>query len=392
MSNNVSNIKKEECCGCTGCKAICPKKAIIMKSDNEGFLYPEVNDECINCGLCLKVCKNKFNIIKDKANTKVYAAKNKSDEVLKKSSSGGISNALCEYFIKNHGVVYGVIYDENNDVIMQREENIDDIEKLYGSKYVSANPGDTFTEVYDDLKNDKLVLFIATSCIVSGLKSYLKIKNCNMDKLYTVDLICHGTPSPKLFKDYINYLENKYDFDHFEFRTKTHPWGYGSKNFGCTIHMKDGKTQIDTIDSKLYLKLFFSNYALRPHCHNCEFTSIDKPSDLTIADYWGLKEEHPDFFDEKGVSAVITHTNKAVELIEKLDNIIYIESSIEKVSKKQANLDHPSPIKDDRDEFWNLYYNKGFKAVCKKYANLNIKDITKFKIKKTLIKLHMMRR
>ncbi len=391
MKNSILSVKEEECCGCSACKSICPKKAIAMKPNSEGFDYPKVNDNCINCGLCLKVCKNKTNFIESNQNLKVYAAKNKDINILKKSSSGGISRALCDYFIKNKGIVYGVIYNENNEVIVEREESEKDLEKLYGSKYVWANPCDTFEQVYNDLKNSKKVLFIATSCFVAGLKSFLNLKKCDIDNLFTVDLVCHGTPSPLLFKDYIQYLEDKYDFDHFEFRTKYHPWGYGSKNYGCTIYKKDGTSIVDTIDSRLYLQIFFSDYALRPHCHNCEFASINKPSEITIADYWGLKDEHPDFFDENGVSAVITHNKKGEQLIKELDNICYIESTIEKVSKKQANLNHPCPIREDRNEFWNLYYKKGFKSICKKYTDLNFKRKLKINIKKILIKMKIMK-
>ena len=387
IHNNISVIKKGECCGCSGCSAICPKKAITMEKDSEGFLYPKVNDNsCIDCSLCLKVCKNKNSVTSSDEFIKVYAAKNKNLDVLKKSSSGGISRALCEYFIKNKGVVYGVIYNDENEVIVHREETIKETEKLYGSKYVWANPCDTFSEVYSDLKNNKMVLYIATSCFIAGLKSFLSVKKCNTDNLYTVDLICHGTPSPKLFKDYIDYLKEKYDFDHFEFRTKNKPWGYGSKNFGCTIYTKKGRLLVDTIDSRLYLKLFFSNYALRPHCHNCEYASINKPADITIADYWGLKEEHPNFFDEKGVSAIIVHNKKGDNLFKKLEDIEYIESTVEKVSKKQGNLNNPSPVREDRTDFWKLYNEKGFKAICKKYADLNFKSKIKKSIKRIIKK------
>lgn len=387
LKNNVSVIKKSECCGCSACKAICPKKAIAMEPDCEGFLYPKINNNCINCGLCLKVCKGKKEFIKERDNIKVYAAKHKKNDVLKKSSSGGISRALCEYFIKNKGVVYGVVYNDKYEVIVEREETLNETDKLYGSKYVWANPKDTFEQVYNDLINGKLVLFIATSCFVAGLKSFLKMKRCNCDNLFTVDLICHGTPSPALFNDYINYLENKYDFDHFEFRTKYYPWGYGSKNYGCTIYRKNGKKIVDSIDSRLYLQLFFSNYALRPHCHNCEFANINKPSEITIADYWGLKDEHPDFFDEKGVSAIIVHNEKGQKIINQLDNVILFESSIEKVAKKQANLFHPSPVKEDRGDFWKLYQEKGFKSICKKYTNLNTKRKIKLYLRNILVKL-----
>ena len=372
--NNITIKNKNECCGCSACKAICPKKAITMKEDSEGFLYPEINNEkCINCGICLKVCNNRISKNQNQE-IKAYAVKNKDNEVLKKSSSGGVSKALCDYFIKNNGIVYGVIYDSNNDVIVERIDNYSDTEKLYGSKYVQANPKDTFSRVYDDLSNNKKVLYISTSCYVDGLKAYLISKKCDLDNLYTVDLVCHGTPSPKLFRDYINYLKNKYDFEHFEFRTKKFPWGYGSKNFGCTIYQKNGKEITNTIDSNLYLQLFFSNYCLRPHCHKCEFTNVYKPSDITIADYWGLKEAHSEFFDEKGVSAVLTHSKKGDELLKSLENIDYIESTIEKISEKQGNLHNPSPKKEDREDFWKLYNKKGFEAVCKKYTDFNFKS------------------
>ena len=385
-SNNISLICKENCCGCSGCKAICPKHAISMEEDDEGFLYPKVNDNCINCGLCLKLCNNKYNFAHNNFEIKAYAAKNNNKQEILKSSSGGISKSFCNYFLKNNGVVYGVVYNENNEVIVEREDNINGIEKLYGSKYVWANPKDSFEEVFNDLKNNKLVLFISTSCFVAGLKSFLTLKKCNMDKLYTIDLICHGTPSPRLFKDYIKYLKDKYNFKGFNFRTKKKPWGFGSKNFGCTIYQKNGKEVTDNIDSRIYLKLFFSNYALRPHCHKCEYTSIEKPSDITIADYWGIIEQHPDFYDDKGVSAVIIHSKKGDELFKHLQDVSYIESSIEKIRKKQPNLEKPSPIMEDRDKFWNLYYKKGFKSVCRKYADLNIKTIIKKNIKRILSK------
>lgn len=376
--NNVSNIRKKDCCGCSACSSICPVGAITMEADEEGFLYPKVNEKCINCGLCLKVCNSKVNLIAEKNNIKAYAAKNTDSEILKKSSSGGISHALSEHFIKNGGVVYGVVYDNNDEVIVEREDKSSGIEKLYGSKYVQANPRDTLKQVYDDLVNGKKVLYIATSCYIAGLKSYLDAKKCNQENIYTVDLICHGTPSPKLFKDYIEYLKQKYNFDHFEFRTKKEPWGYGSKNFGCTIYCKSGKQITDSLDSRLFLDLFFSNYCLRPHCHNCDFAKIEKPADITIADFWGCQNEHPEFFDTKGVSAVLVHSLKGEKLFKSIKGLTYVESSIEKVSKKQANLNAPSKVKEDREKFWNLYNKKGFKAVCKKYGNLNFKGKIKF--------------
>ena len=390
--NNVKLIKKDACCGCTACYSVCPKNAITMECDEEGFLYPKIDEnKCVNCGLCLKVCRDKMKYLTDINKVKVYAAKNRDECVLKKSSSGGISNALGKKIIDVGGIVYGVIYDENHRVIVKRSETKKDLDRLYGSKYVQADLQNTFKEVHDDLRNNKVVLFIATSCYVAGLKSFLINKKCNIDNLYTVDLVCHGVPSPKIFSDYINYLREKYDFDHFEFRTKELPWGYGSKNYGCTIFLKNNKKIVDSTDARLFLNIFFSNYCLRPCCYKCAFSKIEKPADMTIADYWGVANEHPDFFDEKGVSAVIIHTDKGEKLFNDTKDIIAIKSSINKVKNKQPNLDKPSGIKNDRDLFWKTYEDMGFKYVCKKYFGLNFKTLLKSNIKKVLVKIKIIR-
>jgi len=189
-------------------------------------------------------------------------------------------------------------------------------------------------------------------------------------------LICHGVPSPGLFDDYIGFLKKDNLFDHFEFRTKKMPWGYGSKNFGCTIYRKDGSQKIDTVKARMFLKLFFSNNCIRPYCHACPYTSIRKPADITLADYWGLKEEHPEFMDEKGVSAVITHNEKGDSYFRSCD-ISWIDSSVEKIAHKQANLDHPSPKSKTYDDFWNVYRVSGFEGVARKYGDYNLKGYIK---------------
>lgn len=229
---NIESIIKKECSGCSGCLSVCPKNAIIMTPDDEGFLYPKVDSAlCIDCGLCNKVCKEKL-VIK-KTTIKSYAAKNKNSEVLRNSSSGGVSHALCSEVIQSGGIVYGVAYDNNYYVIISSAETIDECDKFYGSKYVAPDPCMTFIGVKQNLIQGKTVLYFATSCVIAGLLSYLKCSNISTENLYTVDLICHGVPSPKIFADYIQWLGK--GIKKFDFRTKNKPLGYGSKNFGCTI-------------------------------------------------------------------------------------------------------------------------------------------------------------
>lgn len=367
---NISEVKKENCCGCTACMAVCPKSAITMKEDSEGFIYPAVDkSRCIECGLCLNTCQYKVNIKTNLISS--YAAKNKLDDVLIRSSSGGVSHALCKAILERNGIVYGVAYNKNYEVITTRADNLEACNAFYGSKYVQTNPLDTFKAVYNDLHEKKEVLYFGTSCHIAGLKSYLNTCRIDTSRLYTVDLICHGVPSPKVFASYIDWLRRDKNFESFEFRTKHKPWGYGSKNFGCTIRSKNGNEYFDTLKSRAFLSIFFSNNCLRPHCHQCNFSGVDKPADLTIADYWGCLEQEPDFFSEKGVSAVLVHTEKGNSLLKESDELVLKETTIDKIKIKQGNLDHPSPIGDKRDEFWNAFYKYGFEYVAKKYGPYN---------------------
>ena len=379
---NVSRITKEQCCGCSGCFAICPKNAITMQPDKEGFLYPSIDPTlCIDCGLCLKLCNEKFSYKAEPISA--YAGKNKIDEVLKKSSSGGVSHALCTEVIKRNGDIYGVVYDSNYKVFVTRADDTNSCEAFFGSKYVQADPRESFTMVKDDLKKNKVVLYFGTSCYIAGLLAYLTMAKVPLDNLYTVDLICHGVPSPKVFADYIKWLGNR--IEKFEFRTKNKPWGYGSKNYGCTITTIEGIQHTDTLKSRVFLNIFFSNNCLRPHCHDCRFCGIMKPADITIADYWGCKEEEPDFFTEKGVSAILVHSEKGDQLLHAVEELELKETTIEKIEKKQGNLHHPSPISLQRNLFWNDYFNKGFSYVATKYGGYSLKARVKRFVKNFIL-------
>lgn len=381
MIKNISLIKKEHCCGCSACFSICPQKCIAMEADIEGFLYPRIDSSlCVNCGMCLTVCNNS---LEKKCNCiDAVAFKNKNVNDLKKSSSGGVSSAIAKYYLDKGGIVYGVVYNDKYEAITSRLDSYEELEKLFGSKYVQTNPLSTFSQVCDDLKKNRSVVYFGTSCHIAGLLSYLDCKRINRENLLTVDLICHGTPSPKVFASYIKFLKKDKKFKSFEFRTKNKPWGYGSKNYGCTITCisktpEKVKTQIDTPKTRIFLNLFFSNNCLRPRCHYCNFIGTDKPSDLTIADYWGAYIEEPDFFSEDGVSAVLIHTEKGKLTINSLSSTSIKKTSINKIAKYQGNLSHSSPVSPDRTDFWRLYEEKGFIAVAKKYGEYSL--ISRFK-------------
>lgn len=369
---NVTQIQREQCCGCSACAAICPKDAIAMVSDDQGFLYAAVDEnKCVDCNLCVKVCNDAKN--RDRSPVAAYAAKNTDSAALKRSSSGGVAYALCQQVIAQGGAVYGVAYDESHRVITCRADTLEGCEAFFGSKYVQTDPCGTFRQVSSDLKDGRTVLYFGTSCHIAGLLSYCRQKRCDTDRLVTVDLICHGVPSPGIFADYIAYLKRSPRFAHFAFRTKELPWGYGSTNYGCTIYQKNGRKVTDSVEARLFLNLFFSNNCLRPHCYECRHASLDKPADITIADYWGLREAHPDFFSEDGVSAVIVHSEKGDALFKSAKLLSYIESTPEAIAEKQGNIGRSSPKSPHYDAFWKLYREKGFRAVAKRYGGLSIK-------------------
>ena len=368
--NTVDLIGKKDCCGCTACVFVCPVKAISLRADEQGFAYPFIDKEkCIDCGACLRT----HNGIADKKRGVIsaYAVKNADENALLLSSSGGVSAAIAKTVSDIGGIVYGVVFDEDHKVVTKRFEKCDDKSALFGSKYVQTDLNDTFEKCLFDLENGKDVAFFATSCHIAGLYAFLDEKRCSTERLLTIDLICHGVPSPKLFADYIDWLKEKKSFYKFDFRTKEKPWGLGSKNFGSRITYRErGKEikEVDSLRSRVFLRLFFSNNCLREHCYNCPYASAFKPADLTVADYWGCKENEPAFFSEKGVSAVLVHTKKGEDLLTSLKGAVIKKTTVDKIAEKQTNLSHPTLPAKTREKFWELYHKKGFIAVAKSYG------------------------
>ena len=379
--------KKEDCCGCTACQRICPTEAIKMLVDNEGFLYPEIDqDVCIDCGLCLETCAFQKGYDKSDNYKKpvVYALKHKSDQVRKQSSSGGAFTAISDYIMSNKGIIYGASLAEDMKVSHQRAETEEERDRFRGSKYVQSDINYTFSQVKDDLDQDKQVLFTGTPCQVAGLKRFLSKSKVSIDKLKNltlVDFICHGTSSPLIFKDYIKYVEkmNRSKVTNYLFRSKVKGWRHTEEAF-----FKNGKSDSKSKLSKLHKKIYYSNLTMRPSCHACRYTNKKRPSDMTIGDFWGLENYFPDFKDKLGVSVILINTDKGSDLYTNIsDSVESIPSNIKDCSKKQGNLKRPTKISPQRDEFWQDYKKKGFKYVMKKHLEYTPES----KIKKLWTKL-----
>lgn len=321
---------KFNCYGCELCKDICPVHAIDMVEDEEGFRYPEINEEkCIKCGLCRKSCiyRSKIEEEKDSTYPLIYAASYKDENVLKQSSSGGIFTALYKYILSQQGYVVGVKYNQDmvaEYAITNKEE---ECEKFRGSKYVAANVGDIRLQIKEKLEEGKKVLFTGNPCQIKALRTYL---NKKYDNLYLVEILCHGVPSPKVFRLYLKYLEKKYNSKiiDFRFRDKDKGWGTG-KGSTIKIKLQSGQDITELGKYNNFNRAFLNNYILRPGCYNCELTADDGVADLTIGDFWGIEKAMSDFAKKQvnGVSMVKINNQKGEELFNKIKKSIEFQES-----------------------------------------------------------------
>ena len=360
---------KQNCCGCHACLNICPKNAISMKMDEKGFLYPEVNkDKCIKCCLCLKACP----IISKKENNKfdsevnAYACYNKNDEERLNSSSGGLFVLFAKEIINRNGVVFGATLDNNNKVIHDHCQKIDDLKKFMGSKYVQSTIGDSYKKVKEFLIKDKYVLFTGTPCQIEGLKKYLKR---DYDKLYTQDIICHGVPSPLVWEKYKKHRKEKDNNTpkNISFRNKDDGWKLFNMKF---TYEKSCYKKNQTED--LYMKAFLKNTILRDSCYNCSFKKKNRVSDITLADYWGVENVHPELNDNKGISLLIVNSEKGNELFKNISKyLIYKKTDLNTAIKYNPSYINSVNSDPNREVFFNNLEKMDFEDLVKKYTQKN---------------------
>lgn len=346
--DNISTIGKN-CFGCRGCEQACPAHCISIKQNEEGFLYPVVNQEaCLNCKKCLKVCPaNNSDMHRNEA-TEVWAVKNKIRNSLLKSASGGASDVVVTYILNNGGVAYGAAYDDELIVKHIRVESIEKKDKLQSSKYVQSDIGHSYSQARNDLNNGKTVLFTGTPCQIEGLYTFLGKEYAN---LYTIDLICHGVPSPKLFHIYLQYMSEKMDdkIVAYNFRSKQKR-GWGTNYLVET--QKKHKTGPMALDK--YGKHFLLGDCYRESCYQCPFANLNRPGDITVGDFWGVMKSHPDFYSKDGVSSVFINSTKGQQLLKMIKESSHILSiTMQEGMNKQGNLIHPSLRDSNRNTIYN---------------------------------------
>ena len=242
--------EKSQCCGCTACSSICPKKAIMMKQDEEGFMYPIIDkSKCVNCGLCDKVCPVK-NAKENGNNQHAYIFQNADDKIRRESTSGGAFTAIAEYVIDNNGIVYGAVFDEKYKVIHKGIDNKEELYKFRNSKYVQSEMENCYSEIKEYLNKGKLVCFSGTSCQVEGLKNYL---GKHYENLILVDVVCRAVPSPLIWKKYLNMIKelcNKKNISVSELarRIGQTPQNFGKKLKRDTVTLEELKQIADVME------------------------------------------------------------------------------------------------------------------------------------------------
>jgi len=354
---------KEKCSGCHACYSVCPTKAIEMVEDEKGFKYPVIDQQkCINCHLCEKTCPIINKKIVDNE-PKAYSCYNKNNEVRSKSSSGGIFTLIASKILEKNGVVFGASFNNKFMVEHIYVEKEEELYKLRGSKYLQSIIGDSYKQAKKFLEEGRYVLFTGTPCQIEGLLSYL---NKDYEKLITQDIICHGVPSPKVWNKYLEYRE-KEDGEiplEINFRSKENGW----KNYNLKFRY-NGREYKNNQNTDKYMQAFLKNVSLRESCYNCSFKKINRLSDITLADFWGIEKVKPKMFDDKGTSLVIVNSKKGNKLFNSIqDEIVKEEININEAIKYNPSMITSFKPDKNREKFFEHLDNMEFKELVNKYT------------------------
>lgn len=345
-----------KCSGCAACQQVCVSGAIVMKENSEGFLFPVINEKtCVNCKKCEVVCPAINPLFKAELST-VYAARAKDEDLVSISSSGGIFGTLASFVLKNGGAVFGAGYDENLKLIHKAAHSEAELLALMGSKYIQSDIMNTFREAKKDVKNGRKVLFAGTPCQCAGLKKFI---GEDSDNLILVDFVCHGVPSPVLFKKYLEYMSREKAIKSVRFRDKTENKKTGHQ---ISITYTDDSVYRKAVTEDPYMLAFLENISLRKSCYNCSFKSFTSGSDITIGDFWGLQKTNSPLKDKDGVSLIVLNTEKGKALF---DTIIH-SIDYDMRTMDEAVRDNKSIVSSTRK---NPLREKYLKAMHKKDIN-----------------------
>ena len=365
---------KENCCGCGTCAAVCPVNAIEMIPGELGCLYPRVDKKrCTGCGKCFRSCALQQRTLRETPEHKVFAAAAGDLEMLRRSASGGVFAAVAREILSQGGAVFGCSLEMSEGVLTPMHicvENERDLEKLQGSKYVQSDLGNSFHQAKQLLEAGRLVLFSGTPCQIDALHHFLK--GMDSRNLYTMDIICHGVPSAKLFRDYLRTF--RHPVRSFSFRDKTFGWGL----FGKYTCMAGGRIRENVFSPGVssYDSFFLEAETYRESCYSCRYANLDRVGDLTIGDYWGFAREHPELLAEqggpyearRGISEVLVNTEKGEELLARFGSGLRLSrSGPEKIVRWNRQLSRPSVCSQKRKELIKQYELHGYSGIEKQF-------------------------
>ncbi len=375
-TNNSVLQRHEQCFGCGACVNVCPKNAIKLQEDENGFWYPNVSAEaCVNCGICIKTCAAGNNSCNESQKI-AYAAVSKRESV-KQSSSGGVFSALAEEMLKNGGMVAGCVENDQNDETEIYHTLIDkeaDLFLMQGSKYVQSETTEIFPNVKKTLESGRKVLFSGTPCQVAELRNYIGQENPN---LYTIDLICHGVPSQKMYRDYLHYIGSKrrHKVVNFVFRDKRQ--GFGLNGYMILEKGANSKEVRFKPEQSSYYELFLEGKTYRNSCYHCPFACTRRTGDITIGDFWGFEStdglrDRVEEFKKKGISLVIVNNDRGSELLSLYGvNIEFIDAEFNEAAKHNPRLLTATKCPSDHEKVMSLY-RQGYSRLDKWYQKRHL--------------------
>ena len=368
---NINDIGKKDCSGCSLCVQLCVKECISMRSDEEGFLFPVIDmDKCIDCGLCYRKCPvNRQSVTNNKNFPKYYASAISDTKELLECSSGGTFIELAKYVLSQGGYVCGCVFDEHMRAVHKCTNSLEEVRRMRGSKYVQSSIEKAFPQVKDLIDDGKIVLFTGTACQIAAVKGFVK----STEKLFLVDILCHGVPSPLFFEKYVEFLGKKHKgrVVNLEFRNKK-KLGWGSEHRTYYEVERNGVVRGYRPVLPAYFCSFFWGTNLRESCYNCKFAGPDRISDITIGDFWGYWSYYHRNFPE-GISIASVNTPKGELLFDEVkDKMSFCdELPADKAKGTNTNFYHPTSRPFARDNFyvnikkrryedfvWRVYLNK----------------------------------
>lgn len=377
----INLSSKEQCCGCKACGDVCPKKAILFKTDIEGFWYPEIDRNlCVDCGLCEKVCPI-INIDALKKNdlpqSECHAAINKNIEVRFDSTSGGLFSALADATYKAGGYVGGAVFTEEYGVKFFISNDKKDLTALRSSKYLQSDTEGLYIAVRDLVKAGEKVLVCGSPCQMAALRAFLKK---DYENLVIVDFICRGTNSPKVFRKYLDYLEDRFDSKVVYFKAKNKELGW--RQLTSKICFENGRTLYDTKDTSYFAAGYLNTGVYsRPSCYDCKFKGFPRISDITLADLWGAERiVGKELDNDMGTSLVMLNSLKGKKYFDSIkDRVVEKEIPFESILAHNPALVKPlNPPLVDRTSFYQDLNQYPFKKVAEKYIKRPVdREVTK---------------